>query len=169
MKLRVLFTALPLLALTTFTFAQPAQVAYYYPGEEDPTGYLQLTYGECWTGTIIPDGADAVFVFFVRDGVPTEWGVSYPTNGMDYWGMEGYFFMEAYAGGGWAVAGDQTYVEVRYEECVYRSQTYTLGAGLNDFYMLEGDWASCQCAIPGCEVQEEYSGLLRQQGDLLEK
>jgi hypothetical protein len=169
MKFRVIFTAFALVALSTFAFAQPALVAYYYPGEEDPTGYPQLTYGACWTETVIPDGADAIFIFFIRDGVTTEWSVSYPMNGMDYWGMEGYFFMEYYAGGGWAVAGDSTFVEVRYEECVYRSQVYTLSAGANDILMFESDWASCQCELPGCEVIEEYSGLLRGNRQLLEK
>jgi hypothetical protein len=150
MKFRVLFTALALLALSTFAFAQPASVAYYYPGDPDPTGYAQLTYGECWSGTVIPDGSDAIFIFFVRQaqGDTTEWDVSYLMNGMDYWGMEGYFFMEYYAGAGFAIAGDLTWVEVRYEGCTYRSFTHTLGAGANDIWMPPDGWESCECEAP---------------------
>jgi hypothetical protein len=65
MKLRVFSMALALLALTTFAFAQPdpAQVWYGYPGDFGCDVHDPLTYGECWTGTPIPDEADAVYVF----------------------------------------------------------------------------------------------------------
>ncbi len=141
-KHRVLYTALALLALTTFTFAQPALVSYYYPGDLACDAHDPLTSdGDCWVGTPIPDGADAIFVFI--NGV--EWNVSYLFNGNAICGYDGFFFMEYYAGGGVAVAGDQTYVEVRYGECTYRSRTYTLAAGANDELLFEDDWVLCDC------------------------
>jgi len=165
MKFRVILTAFALLSLSLSAFGQPALVSYYYPGDLLCDQHDPLTYESCWTGTPIPDGDGAVFVFI--NGV--EWGVNYPMNGNAICGYEGFFFMEYYAGAGVAVAGDETYVEVRYEECVYRSQVYTLSAGANDVLMFESDWVSCQCETPGCEVIEEYSGLLQQQRHLLVK
>jgi hypothetical protein len=163
MKFRVLIVASALLVLAGLAFGQdPAQVWYGYPGDFDCANRDPLTYGECWTGTPIPDGADAVYVFI--NGVET--CGPYPMNGGVECGYEGFFFMMNYCV---CLEGDETYVEVRYDDCVYRSQTYTLPAGATEIYLIESDWVSCQCETPGCEVIEEYSGLLQQDRDLPEK
>lgn len=142
MKFRVLFTALALLALTTFAFGQdPAQVWYGYPGDFNCADSDPLTYGQCWTGTPIPDGP-GVYVF-IND---VEVCGPYDMNGGVMCGLEGFFFMETYCTE--ALEGDESYVEVRHAGCVYRSQVYTLIAGANEIYMFPADWVFCECEAP---------------------
>ncbi len=152
MKFRVLFIAIALVAMTSLSFgATPAQVLYYYPGDWDHSSHDPLTYESCWTGTGIPLGSEDVLYVFIE-------GVEYaPYDFVDWGGLAGYFTMDYYAGGGVAVEGDVTYLEVRYEGCIYRTGEYILGPGAIDIPLYEADFVYCYCVNPGCEVIEEYS------------
>jgi hypothetical protein len=159
MVFRVLLAAVAIFALTTLAFGDPAQVLYWYPGDGNCVNPPNppLTSGGCWTGTAIPEGTACLYIF--RNGV--EWdciGSPFAMNGSVGGCPDGYFFMLSYCTG--FESGDQTYLEVRWEGCVYRTATYTLAAGANEEYLFPGDWVHCSCANPGCDVKDEQSSRL---------
>jgi hypothetical protein len=163
MKFRVLFSAVALLALTTFCFADPAQVAFIYPGVDyDCTAHSPLSYGtaDCFAGTPIPDGTP---IEFYIDGAPFSPPATFPMNSDFICGppFTGGFFYTDYLGGNGQVfyeGGVNTAsVHIHFQNCDYWTDEYPLAAGVNAIELVEANW-HCTCEPP----PEDYYDL----GDL---
>ena len=150
MKSRVLFGVMALLVLTSLSFAQPKMVSWDYPGDGDCDATPPLTYDACWTGTPIPD--ETVMNILVN-GVPT---FTQPLNGFFMCQRPGYFSTHYYE----INAGATVVLDLVYQGCHYVSRNFTITTD-ETFFMYQGDWTTCQCQNPGCEVKEEQGGLLR--------
>ena len=143
MKFRVLFIV-ALLVSTSLALAAPATVIFNYRGMGECDGGTPITGAPCWAGTPCVDGTGSFSV--VVSGVPSTCPAA-PTwvfNGVGVCGFSGYFFPDAYCTGH-IDAVPAHVVATTSDGCVYTSNNFTLGAGANDFFMYESDWASCLC------------------------
>jgi hypothetical protein len=155
----MLFTAVALLALTSFALAVPADIYFSYPCDAwIGDGRLPLTsMGTCWQGTPIPDDVANVEIYTSADVLL---GVNTPMNGFAVCGEAGFFIS-------WSAftidcPGDPTpvcpsvYAKVVHQNCVYKTGLFQLVTGTNAIDLVQSDW-TCTC-----EEVPEYDDL----GDL---
>ena len=141
MKLRLLFIAVALIALTSFAFGDASVQFLYTPGANAP-----LTDDGCFAASPIPDGTPVnVYKGATLLGSPT-------MNGGAMGMGSGYFMLNYVAG----VPGSDWSLEVVSGGCTYTSIAYTTIDGPQQVFVQQADW-SCNCGNPGCEVIEEYS------------
>jgi hypothetical protein len=154
MSFRVLLAMSAILMLATLSFGQQGNCYFMYPADGVCDAHQPLTYGQCWTGTNIPDGTE---ITVYKNGNVC---YTFTMNSLDICGdSRGGYFVQ------WdpclADNGDQLYVQVVHQGCTYTTATFTMsGAPEPQFYYLtESDW-NCSCANPGCDVKDEQSGML---------
>jgi len=157
MNFRVLIGALAVLALTSLIFAQPKMVSWDYPGDWvcDVPGARPMTYGTCFDTippiTPIPDGT---VMNILVNGVPT---FTFALNGAGVCGPGTFTTNYYFINGGTTVV-----LDLVYQGCHYVSRNFPITTD-ETFLMYQGDWTTCQCENPGCEVKEEQGGLLRRE------
>ncbi|MBU1936565.1 T9SS type A sorting domain-containing protein [bacterium] len=137
MRIRLLLTALVLLALVTFAFGDASVQFRYTPPQ------VFLTSDGCFTGgACIPDGTPVnVYKGATLLGSPIMNG-----GGM---GMGCGFFMLNYVTG---VPGSDWWCEVVYGGCTYTSRYFTTVNGPQGIAMVQADW-DCVCGGDTCNTR----------------